>query len=69
LQRHSVTAYWDVYDRQTGQLLEAERLVKDRTWPAIGEFVVGIPGKPNAIVRDVNLKGMKGSLPHYEVYV
>lgn len=64
-----IGAYWDVYDIKTGQLIASEHLVRGKSWPAIGEVVSGIPGRLNAVVKDVKLKGMKGNLPHYDVYV
>lgn len=64
-----VTAYWDFYDKQTGQLLEAKRAIRGKTWPAIGEMVIGVPDKPNAIVKDVRLNGIKDNLPLYDVFI
>ena len=64
-----ITAYWDLYDKLTGQLLEANRVIKAKSWPAIGEMVIGVPGKPNSIVKDVQLKGMKNNLPLYDVFI
>jgi hypothetical protein len=62
-------AYWDVYDIKTGKLIATEYFVTGKSWPAIGEIVVGIPGRPQTFVKDVKLKGMKGKLPHYDIYV
>jgi hypothetical protein len=64
-----VTAYWNLYDMGTGQLLEAGRKIKGKSWPANGELVIGIPQKLNAIVKDVKLKGIKDTLPEYDVYL
>ena len=65
-----IGAYWDVYDINTGQLITSEHLVRGKSsWPAIGEVVSGIPGRLNTVVKDVKLKGMKGKLPYYDVYV
>ena len=69
MERATIAAYWDCYDAQSGELLEQARMVKGQSWPAIGEMVVGVPGKPNAIVKDVKLKGMRGKLPYYDVYL
>lgn len=69
MERVKLAAYWDCYDVKTGELLEEGRMVRGQSWPAIGEMIVGVPGKPNAIVKDVKLKGLKGSLPYYNVYL
>lgn len=64
-----VVAYWDFYDHATGRILEAGRAVKNRAMPNYGEVIVGVPGKPNAIVRDVKFSGMRDKLPCYSVFV
>jgi hypothetical protein len=64
-----IASYWNLYDIKTGQLLEEGRKIKGKSWPASGELVVGIPGKLNAIVKDVRLKGIKDTLPEYDVYL
>lgn len=62
-------AYWDFYDSTTGEVLEKERLIKRSAMPTIGGLVIGIPGKPNAIIRNFNFKESKDNLPCYDVYV
>lgn len=64
-----VLAYWDFYDSATGELLEKERKIKHTTWPAVNELVTGLPGKPQAIVRNCKFRGRKEELPCYDVYV
>lgn len=64
-----IAAYWDLYDIKTGQLLEEARLVRGKSWPAIGELVVGVRDRPNAIVKEVTLKGKKGNFPYYNVFI
>ena len=64
-----VVAYWDFYDSATGRILEQGRGVKNRAVPHFGEVVVGVPGKPNAIVRDIKFSGIKDKLPCYSVFV
>jgi hypothetical protein len=64
-----VVAYWDFYDTATGEILERGRAVKNRATPHFGEVIVGVPGKPNAIVRNIKFSGIKNKLPCYDVYV
>ena len=64
-----VVAYWDFYDFASGKILEKGRAVKNRAMPHFGEVIVGVPGKPNAIVRDIKFSGIKDKLPCYDVYV
>ena len=64
-----VVAYWDFYDTATGKILESGRAVKNRPTPNFGEVIVGVPGKPNAIVRDVKFSGIRDKLPCYAVFV
>jgi len=64
-----VTAYWDFYDFQTGKVLEGERSITNAVMPATGQLIIGVPGKPNAIIRAFKFKGIKNRLPCYEVYV
>jgi hypothetical protein len=64
-----VVAYWDFYDSASGKILERGRAVKNRATPHFGEVIVGVPGKPNAIVRDIKFSGIKDKLPCYNVYV
>ncbi|MCX6007821.1 MAG: hypothetical protein NTZ34_11275 [Chloroflexi bacterium] len=64
-----VVAYWDFYDFATGRIMERGRPVKNRAMPHFGEVVVGVPGKPNAIVRDIKFSGIKDKLPCYNVFV
>ena len=62
-------AYWDFYDSTTGEVLEKERLIKRGAMPTIGGLVIGIPGKPNAIIRNFSFRGSKNNLLCYYVYV
>jgi len=68
-QADKTTGYWDFYDFQTGKLLEKERRISRTLVPSAGQLIVGIPGKPNAIIRTFKFKGIKDRLPCYEVYV
>jgi hypothetical protein len=69
MQRQNVGAYWNFYDAQTRQLLEDGRLVRGTSWPTVGQMIVGVPGKPSAIVKDFSTKGTKDGLPCYDVYI
>jgi hypothetical protein len=64
-----VVAYWDFYDFATRRIMEKGRPVQNRATPHFGEVVVGVPGKPNAIVRDIKFSGIKDKLPCYDVFV
>jgi hypothetical protein len=64
-----VVAYWDFYDSASRKLLERGRAVQNRATPHFGEVIVGVPGKPNAIVRDIKFSGIREKLPCYDVYV
>jgi hypothetical protein len=65
----TVLAYWDFYDYATGGVVEKGRAVKIRATPQYGEMIIGVPGKPNAIVRDFKFSGIKEKLPCYEVFL
>jgi hypothetical protein len=64
-----IAAYWDLYDKKTGQLLEANRAIRGKSWPAIGGIIIGVTGRLNAIVDDVKLKGIKDGLPLFNVFI
>ncbi len=64
-----VVAYWNFCDYASGIVVEKERGMKGRAMPQFGEMVIGVPGKPNAIVRDYKFCGIKDKLPCYEVFV
>jgi len=64
-----VLAYWDFYDYATGNIVEKGRAAKVHATPQYGEMIIGITGKPNAIVRDFKFSGVKDKLPCYEVFI
>ena len=64
-----IVAIWDFYDSGSGRLLEAGRKATGLPVPTMGQLIVGVPGKPNSIVRDFKLNGIKDRLPWYSVYV
>jgi hypothetical protein len=69
MENRKVVAFWDIYDSTTGSLLESQYKVYHNPMPAAGELVVGIHGKPQAIVKDFQFKGSNDNLPYYNVYV
>jgi hypothetical protein len=64
-----VLAYWDFYDYSSGNIVEKGRAVKIRATPQYGEMIIGVPGKPSAIVRDFKFSGIRDKLPCYEVFI
>ncbi|HAV10722.1 MAG TPA: hypothetical protein DCX22_03795 [Dehalococcoidia bacterium] len=64
-----VVAYWNVYDVSTNKLIEDQRTIEDKAMPMIGDLLVGIPGRSQAIVRNLKFAGIKDNLPCYDVYV
>ena len=68
MERRRIVAYWDIYESGTGLLLE-RRLIERDPMPAVGQLVIGIPGKLQGIVRNFRFKGSRNNLPCYDVYV
>jgi hypothetical protein len=69
MEKKKAVAYWNVYDSGTGAALEKEKVIDRNPMPSAGGLIIGITGKPNAIVRDFKFSGTKDGLPCYDVYV
>jgi hypothetical protein len=69
MQKKPVVAYWNIYDTDTGSVLEKEKAIMHDPMPSSGGLIIGIPGKYNAIVRNFKFSGTKDNLPCYDVYV
>jgi hypothetical protein len=69
MKRNKVVAYWNIFDSQTGSLLEKEKTIERRAMPSIGGLMIGVPGRLNAIVQSIKFSGTKDRLPRYDVYV
>lgn len=70
LSNTGVLAYWDFYDYMVaGKIIEKGRGVKIRATPQFGEMIIGVPGKPNAIIRDFKFSGIREKLPCYDVFI
>ncbi|MDD5680962.1 MAG: hypothetical protein PHI59_06955 [Candidatus Omnitrophica bacterium] len=69
MRNKSVVAYWNIYDSETGHLIEAGKAIIQNSMPAIGGLIVGIPEKFHAIIRDFKFNGTKNGLPCYDVYI
>jgi len=68
VERRRIVAYWDIYESDTGLLLET-RLIERDPMPGIGQLLIGIPRKHQGIVRDFRFNGSRNNLPSYNVYV
>jgi hypothetical protein len=69
MEKKKIVAFWDIYEYTTGLLLEKQRMIDHNAMPGVGQLVVGIPGKPQVIVKDFRFKGSKDNLPYYDVYI
>ncbi len=69
LDKKAPVAYWNVYDTVTGQLIEKDRAIADKAMPLVGDLLIGIPGRSQAIVRNLKFSGKKDNLPCYDVYI
>jgi hypothetical protein len=69
MEKNKVVAYWNIYDSETGSVIEKEKAIMHDAMPSIGGLIIGIPGKFNAIVRNFRFNGIKDNLPCYDVYV
>ena len=69
MEKKKAVAYWNIYDSETGSLIEKEKAIIRNTMPSTGGLIIGIPGKFKAIVRNFKFNGTKDNLPCYDVYV
>jgi len=69
MEKNKAVAYWNIYDTETGSIIEKEKPIVHNALPSTGGLIIGIPGKLNAIVRNFKFSGTKGNLPCYDVYV
>ena len=69
METNKTVAYWNIYDSESGALLQKEKEIARTAMPSEGALLIGIPGKFNAVVRNFKFKGIKGNLPCYDVYV
>jgi hypothetical protein len=69
MDKKKVVAYWDIFEISSGLLLEKQHIIDGNAMPGTGQLIVGILGKPQAIVKDFKFKGSKDKLPYYNVYV
>ena len=69
MEKKRIVAYWDIYEYSSGLLIEKQRAITYKGMPAIGGLIIGIPNKPQVIIRDFQFKGSKDGLPYYNVYV
>lgn len=69
MEKKKIIAYWNIYDSETGSLIEKEKAITHDAMPSAGGLIIGIPGKFNAIVRNFRFNGIKDGLPCYDVYV
>jgi len=69
MEKKKAVAYWNIYDTESGSLLEKEKAITRNAMPSNGGLIIGIPGKFHAIVRNFKFSGTKDNLPCYDVYV
>jgi len=69
MEKKKTVAYWNIYDSETGALLEKEKEIVRNAMPSTGGLMIGVPGKFNAIVRNFKFSGTKNKRPCYDVYV
>jgi len=69
MKKKKTVAYWNIYDSETGSVIEKEKAMTHDAMPIAGVLIIGMPGKFHAIVRDFKFKGIKEKLPCYDVYV
>jgi len=69
MKKKKIVAYWNIYDFETGLLIEKERAMTHDAMPSAGVLIIGIPGKFHAIVRNFKFSGTRDKLPCYDVYM
>jgi len=69
MEKKKAVAYWNIYDFETGSIIEKEKPIVHNAMPSAGELMIGIPGKLNSIVKYFKFSGTKDCLPCYDVYV
>lgn len=69
MDKRRIVAYWNIYDSETGTLIEAGKAIIKNAMPAVGGLIVGIPEKFHAIVKDFRFNGIQNGLPCYDVYI
>jgi hypothetical protein len=68
-QNEDAIACWDLFDSDTGVMLERSRMKTGKPDPVLGEVVRDIGDWDKAEVVSYQFNGLSGSLLKYDVYV
>ena len=69
IQNGDTIACWDIFDSDTGALLERSRMKPGKPEPVLGEMVMDTGGWEKAEIISYQFNGLSGNLIKYEVYV